>query len=526
MRRAQAHRETRAAKLAAPLVAASANTDAPSTSAAPSAPNSSKHDQQGSPTSSLEEWIHQRYLAEGFDANGAFKGYTWLKDHLARNGPRIDSSRIKQTVNLLRKPGHRFSFDPTGDAKALVQRNAVQKLDAVWNSNPLAQPMESTISHKQVSSSDSAVLQHHLDGNDLLAKKLTQLTLDHNINPDQLVQSHGQVTRANPLDASELLIEDTSLLLAEDSSDEEGYEVEAGIDTEIQHAPLISANLLAANDRDLVPQYGLLGSYEKEMLFLNTNIPFSAFICGVQGSGKSHTTACILENALVPSKQLGRLEKPLSALVFSYGQFSGDGSGFSISEAAFLGASNQKSSGPTHVKHINVLVSPSNYIKIAKLYLRIPNVTVSKFKLKAKNLDIDIMLTLMNVSESDDTPLYMAAVTQILRQMATEGGSFNYLTFKARLRKCRFNPAQINMLQMRLGLLESFLDLNNTCPEPQFTEGEVTIMDMSCPFVDANTACILFRIGLQRYLQSKSAGKLIVLDEAHKVRCIHGRSQH
>jgi hypothetical protein len=82
------------------------------------------------------------------------------------------------------------------------------------------------------------------------------------------------------------------------------------------------------------------------------------------------------------------------------------------------------------------------------------------------------------------------------------------------------------MLQMRLGLLESFLDLNNTCPEPQFTEGEVTIMDMSCPFVDANTACILFRIGLQRYLQSKSAGKLIVLDEAHKVRCIHGRSQH
>ncbi|KAI9686251.1 MAG: hypothetical protein M1822_003907 [Bathelium mastoideum] len=41
-------------------------------------------------------------------------------------------------------------------------------------------------------------------------------------------------------------------------------------------------------------------------------------------------------------------------------------------------------------------------------------------------------------------------------------------------------------------------------------------MDMSCPFVDANTACVLFSIGLQNYLRSRASGKLIVLDEAHK----------
>lgn len=73
------------------------------------------------------------------------------------------------------------------------------------------------------------------------------------------------------------------------------------------------------------------------------------------------------------------------------------------------------------------------------------------------------------------------------------------------------------MLQMRLGLLDSFPDLHSTCLESQFIEGEVTIMDMSCPFVDANTACLLFRIGLQKYLQSGAAGKMIVLDEANKV---------
>jgi hypothetical protein len=287
--------------------------------------------------------------------------------------------------------------------------------------------------------------------------------------------------------------------------------------SEIQHAPLIAASLITGQGRSLLPQYGLLGSVEKEKLFLNTNVPFSAFICGVQGSGKSHTTACILENVLIPSNQLGCLERPLSALVFSYGEFAGDGSGFNISEAAFLATPHPRFPSHPSVKRVNVFVSPSNYTRISHLYLRVPNVTVIRFKLKPHNLDIDIMLTLMNVSESEGQPLYMAAVTQILREMATQSGPFNYIDFKAKIGKCGFNPTQENMLNLRLGLLESFLDMDNSCPEPQFKEGEVTIMDMSCPFVDANTACILFKIGLQRYLQSKVAGKMVVLDEAHKV---------
>jgi hypothetical protein len=307
------------------------------------------------------------------------------------------------------------------------------------------------------------------------------------------------------------------MLLPDMTTDDEVLRNSRTVKEEMQNAPLFTSNIDPENNRALYPQYGLIGCHEGKKLFLNTNRPFSAFICGVQGSGKSHTTACILENALIPSHLLGRLETPLSALVFSYGQFGGDGSGFSISEAAFLAAPDRNFPNGNHVKKIHVLVSPSNFINISKLYLRVPNVSVSAFKLKPQNLDIEIMLTLMNVCESDAQPLYMAAVTQILREMATEGGAFNYLDFKARLSACPFNQAQKNMLQLRLDLLESFLDLEGTSSEVSFREGEVTIMDMSCPFVDANTACILFKIGLQRYLQSEAAGKMIVLDEAHKV---------
>jgi hypothetical protein len=74
------------------------------------------------------------------------------------------------------------------------------------------------------------------------------------------------------------------------------------------------------------------------------------------------------------------------------------------------------------------------------------------------------------------------------------------------------------MLEMRLDLLELFFEMGVSCPQPHFQPGEITMMNMSCPFVDANTACILFRIGLNRYLQSRGNAKMVVLDEAHKVR--------
>jgi len=77
---------------------------------------------------------------------------------------------------------------------------------------------------------------------------------------------------------------------------------EAAVD-DIKNAVLFPAKLLDHYEKSILPQYGLLGSCEtKEVLnratdpriFLNTNIPFSAFICGVQGSGKSHTTSCLI----------------------------------------------------------------------------------------------------------------------------------------------------------------------------------------------------------------------------------------
>lgn len=136
-------------------------------------------------------------------------------------------------------------------------------------------------------------------------------------------------------------------------------------------------------------------------------------------------------------------------------------------------------------------------------------------------LDVGTMLVLMAVDQSKDKSLYMAQVTKILRDIATErNGDFDYLDFKRRLSDQNFDRKQRDFLNQRLDLLESFLDLDSSSTDLAFGAGEVTIIDMSCPFVDSNTACVLFKIAMKKYLESSVSGKMIVLDEAHKVRIL------
>jgi hypothetical protein len=130
------------------------------------------------------------------------------------------------------------------------------------------------------------------------------------------------------------------------------------------------------------------------------------------------------------------------------------------------------------------------------------------------------MLTLMSVDQGEATPLYMGQITRILRELAaTSPAEFNYNAFKGALESCTLTWSQRIPLQQRLGLLESFLDLEDSAMDYNFEAGSLTIIDLSCPFVDANTACVLFDICMGLYLEfDPTIGKIIAMDEAHKVR--------
>ena len=148
-----------------------------------------------------------------------------------------------------------------------------------------------------------------------------------------------------------------------------------------------------------------------------------------------------------------------------------------------------------------------------------------------------------------------------LRQIALEREDkpgLDYAAFKARLDCEDFNEAQRALLNTRLQLLESFMTvphisgadflsnksntkdgdkgkskklkksqeeyekrkdkLTETKDIWSFKDGSLTIVDLSCPFVDESAACALFDICLALFLETRGdCGRIVALDEAHKV---------
>ncbi|KAJ1325547.1 DNA double-strand break repair helicase HerA and related ATPase [Microdochium nivale] len=294
-------------------------------------------------------------------------------------------------------------------------------------------------------------------------------------------------------------------------------------------------------------------------IFQNVAAPSSAFICGSQGSGKSHTLSCMLENCLLSSEQ-GCLPKPLAGVVFHYDTFTSDLSGMPC-EAAYL-ASNPD------IK-VRVLCAPTNIATIKRTYAGIPGVTVEPLQLDEHDLNTQRMLDLMAAGDGG-LPLYMHVVQRILRdmrvqqqqeslQLATAGvvgapGRFNYAEFKRLIASENLQPQQSMCLYQRLDTLESFMVTEQTARRERLAQnmstkgavgmkkkinhvgnvrkpgtdwqlkaGQLTIVDLSCPCITQEQACSLFNICLSLALEQRrsdegapAVGKVIALDEAHK----------
>lgn len=149
-----------------------------------------------------------------------------------------------------------------------------------------------------------------------------------------------------------------------------------------RHADMINS----ASQSSTFPQYALLGGNVEEpdshsevrktdpRIFQNVSAPSSTFICGSQGSGKSHTLSCILENCLTPSR-LGKLPRPLTGIVFHYDTFISDSGGMPC-EAAYLASDSNVC--------VRVLCSPTNFRTIKARNLA----TLSHFPSRCINTNV------------------------------------------------------------------------------------------------------------------------------------------
>lgn len=328
--------------------------------------------------------------------------------------------------------------------------------------------------------------------------------------------------------------------------------------SEIKVVPLFTESVrrratdLAAEDSNPFPQYGLLGGVTSDAkengaladprVFFNIAAPSSVFICGSQGSGKSHSLSCLLENCLI-SSPANVLPKPLTGVVFHYDTFVSDNAGEPC-EAAYLASNRQ-------VK-VRVLCAPTNIKTIKRVYSRIPNVAVESLRLNESDLNTKRMMSLMAVDDTHGIPLYLHVIQRILRDLRLEQqqqpdradgrvAPFQYAKFKKLLEEENMTPAQLAPLKQRLDTLESFMvgkqvhaynsAIKRADGAPKKAKarkneqgtdwtpeaGQLTIVDLSCPCVQSQTACSLFNICLSLFLeQDTKIGRVVALDEAHK----------
>lgn len=71
-----------------------------------------------------------------------------------------------------------------------------------------------------------------------------------------------------------------------------------------------------------------------------------------------------------------------------------------------------------------------------------------------------------------------------------------------------------------MALLTSFLDTRPRASSQtdRFAAGQLTIIDLSDPFIDPGSACGLFEIITRLFVRAEvGTGKVLIVDEAHKV---------
>ncbi|EJF62847.1 hypothetical protein DICSQDRAFT_83519 [Dichomitus squalens LYAD-421 SS1] len=219
----------------------------------------------------------------------------------------------------------------------------------------------------------------------------------------------------------------------------------------------------------------------------------------------------MLENMLYSGcSSIGSCKEALSGLVL---HFSEGGSGAQPCEAAWIGCPKGEdvNSPPVHV-----YVSHSSYATMKQVYAPLANVEVSPLHFLETELDAQAILSMMALGSSESAPLYMHSILSILREL---GEGFTYRGFLSEIDKAKkdMNPAQKAMLSQRLALLDSFVLPEQGRKKSLFRNGQLTVVDLSDPFIDPTSACSLFEIVTRLFVRSKTnAGKFLVVDEAHK----------
>ncbi|KAG9306701.1 hypothetical protein G9A89_004248 [Geosiphon pyriformis] len=308
-------------------------------------------------------------------------------------------------------------------------------------------------------------------------------------------------------------------------------------ENDIDDGPLFGQVTLDANP-ELFQNYTSLGTLESSgdyAVYLNYDLPFSIIIIGLPSSGIVKMKQVILEGCLIQNSRISKLISRLSALILRY-----ERSSLTLPcMSAYLGASTQyvgKFKQPVSAEKVIVLVSPSNYRNMKKVYDSIEACEVRPLLFSETDLSVDYVKAWLDIKgDFEDRDQIMELADDLFYAMQDD---FNYSKFCSRLLQSTVSFRVKGFLKSHLSRLDSFITerLKQSLKQKGISEedshismslgdlfqpGVAVIVDLSDPVLHPEMASVLFDIVLGIYTrtspqQSTSLAKLVMLDEADK----------
>lgn len=280
-----------------------------------------------------------------------------------------------------------------------------------------------------------------------------------------------------------------------------------------------------------------------QRLFLNVHAPFALVAVGVQGSGKSHTLACVVENCLLrapfpATRPLTTLERPMAVLALHYGHDGQRGvsavceiAGVVAPSPALQAIATQPGTSASSLppplpraERLVVLVSPTYYRQRCAFY-KGTGAEVRPLLFRWEDLSAQQLRVLMRLDD-DGNQLYVAVMLDLLRRHQRDMCPQPFDAFMSELQELCDAPGQTAPLLQRIRLLESIIaesehNLALAAEKLRLADvvkgGAVVIADLTDPLVSPPEANAIFQVLLGQFRACRcGAGKLLALDEAHR----------
>ncbi len=274
----------------------------------------------------------------------------------------------------------------------------------------------------------------------------------------------------------------------------------------------------------------LLGLVDGEPVFMRADVPFTAVMLGVQGSGKSYSSLAMLENLLFQHTPTDPSMPPVVSgharptLILHY-----DRSINSLCEAVSLGM--PPAFEGLEARKVTILVSPDNY-RMMRAHYEGPadwNVDIQPLLFSFDELDARDLNIIMGLEDSKSFPLYAASLRDRLRQAQRDCGRIpQWMEFVAMIEdmmETELSEGQAQPLKLRMQLLANIvaeseqnaaLFSTRDTIDTVLSKGGAVVVDLTNQLLEPHEAGNLFAITIQHFLNIPGGGKTVFLDEAHK----------